>query len=71
MKSYDPKQESKIYFNANNLYGYAMSEFLLTSGFKWTDPKEFGLNKYAINSSKGCVLEIGLEYPIELHKLHT
>ena len=36
LKSDDPKQESKhiIYLDANNLYGYAMSKFLQTSGFK-------------------------------------
>ena len=54
-KSYDPKQESKhiIYLDANNVYGYAMSKFLPTSGFKWIDPKEFNLNNYTSNSSKG------------------
>ena len=33
----DPKQESKhiIYLDANNLYGYVMSQFLPTSGFKY------------------------------------
>ena len=30
---------------------------------KWIDPKEFGLNKYTSDSSKGCVLEVDLEYP--------
>ena len=36
LKSYDPKQESEhiIYLDANNFYGYAISKFLLTSGFK-------------------------------------
>ena len=36
LKSYDRKQESKhiIYLDTNNWYGYAMSKFLLTSGFK-------------------------------------
>ena len=48
-----------------------MSKFLLTSGFKWIDPKEFDLNKYTNNSSKGCVLEIDLEYLKELHELHS
>ena len=72
MKSYDPKQESKHirYLDANNLYGYAMSKFLPTSGFKWIDPKKFDLNKYTTSSSKGCVLEDDLEYPKKLWKLH-
>ena len=37
----------------NNLYGYAISKFLPTRGFKWIDSKEFELNKYTCNSSKG------------------
>ena len=43
LKSYDPKQESKHIINlrANDLYGYAMSKFLLSSGFKWIYPKKF------------------------------
>ena len=73
MKSYDPKQESKhiTYLEANNLYGYAMPKFLPTSGFKWIDPKEFELNKYTSNSSKGCFLKVDLEYPKELRELHN
>ena len=35
-----------------NSYGYAISKFLPTSGFKRIDPKEFDLNKYTCNSSK-------------------
>ena len=71
LKSYDPKEELKyiIYLDANNLYGYAMSKFLPTSGFKWIDSKEFDLNKYTSNSSKECVHEVDLEYPKELHTL--
>ena len=73
LKSYDPKQESKhiIYLNANTLYSYAMSISFLTIGFKWIDPKEFDLNKYTSNSSKGCVLEVDLKYPKKLHELHN
>ena len=68
LKYYDPKPESKhiMYLNANNLHGYAMSKFLPTSRFKWKDPKEFNLNKYTSNSSKGCVIKIDLEYSREL-----
>ena len=64
-------QESKhiIYLDANNLYDYVMSKFLRTSGFKWIDPKVLGLNKYTINSSKGCVVEVDLQYPKVLQEL--
>ena len=48
-----------------------MSKFVPTSEFKWTDPKDFDLNKYIGNSSKGCVLEVDPEYPKELHKSHN
>ena len=44
---------------------------MVSSGFKLIDPKEFDLNKYSSNSSKGCVSEADLEYPKELHKLHN
>ena len=35
------------------------------------DPKEFDLNNYTNDSSNGCVLEVGLEYPKELNELHN
>ena len=46
-----------------------MSKFLPTSGFKWINTKEFDLNKYTSNSSKGRVLEFDLKYPKELQVL--
>ena len=35
-----------ILYTENILYGYAMSNFFPTNGFKWIDPKELNLNKY-------------------------
>ena len=37
MKDYDPDEESTYiqYLDANNLYGWAMSQSLPTHGFKW------------------------------------
>ena len=69
--SYDPKQRWKhiIYLGTNNLYGYVMSKFVQTGSFKWIDTKEFDLNKYTSNSSKGCVLEVDLEYAKKLQEL--
>ena len=52
-----------IYLDINSLYSYVMSKFLPTSGFKWTDPKEFHFNKSISDSSKGFVLKVDLAYP--------
>ena len=46
-----------------------MSEFLPTSGFKWIDPKEY--QQYTSNNSKGCALEVDLEYPKKFLELHN
>ena len=48
-----------------------MFKFLPTRRLKWINSKEFDLNKHTSNSSKGCVLEVDLEYPRELRKLHN
>ena len=48
-----------------------MPTFNSTSGFKQIDPKEFDLNKYTSNSSKGSVVEVDLEYPKELRELYN
>ena len=60
-----------IYLEANNLYDHAMSKFLPASKLKWIDHKEFDLNKWTRNSSKECVLEVGLEYLKELRQLQN
>ena len=67
------QEESKhiIYLDTNNLYGYPMSIFLLTSWVKWIDPKQFDLNEYASNSSTGYVLKVDLEYSKELRELRN
>ena len=74
LKCYDPKQESNhsINLEENSLHCYTMSKFFFrTSEFKWIDPKNFDSNKYRINSSTGCVLEVDLENSKELCKLHN
>ena len=48
-----------------------MSKFLPTRDFKKIHHKEFDLNKYTSNSSKGCILEVDFEYPKELCKFHN
>ena len=69
-------KESKhiTYLDANNLYGWAMSQYLPYSGFEWLNQKEisdFCLNSISENSFIGYILEVDLEYPSELYDLHN
>ena len=73
----DPKGKSIFlqYLDANNLYGWAMSQLLPTGGFKWVNdlsrftPEEIG--RLAKHGSKGYLLEVDFKYPKELHDLHN
>ena len=76
MKTYDDKEPSKyiMYLDANNLYGWAMSQYLPTGGFRWMTKKQINninLSKYNENNKKGLILEVDLEYPKKLHDLHN
>ena len=76
IKSYDKTKPSKyiMYLDANNLYGWAMSQYLPTGSFRWMTDKQINnidLAKYNENSEKGLILEVDLEYPKELHNLHN
>jgi hypothetical protein len=68
MDKYDPTKESKYitYLDANNLYGWAMSKKLPTSGFKWMSEEELSNWK-----NIPCILEVDISYPKELHNLHN
>ena len=51
MKEYNEKASSKyiMYLDANNFYGWAMSQYLPTGNFKWMSDKEINridLGKY-------------------------
>ena len=63
-----------MYLDANNLFGWAMSQYLPTGKFRWMTDKEIqktDLGKYEVDSKKGPILEVNLEYPQELHDLHN
>ena len=56
-----------MYLDANNLYGWAMSQPLPYRNFRWVEsnnviPKRKGI---------GHIYEVDLEYPEELHDLHN
>ena len=68
---YSKANNKNILFTYTQIIGIVMSKFLPKGGFKWVDHKEFELNKYTNNSSKGCVLEVDFKYPKELRELHN
>ena len=76
MKDYNEKAPSKyiMYPDANNLYGWAMSQYLPTGGFKWMKQKhidKINLAHYKEDNNKGFIAEVDFEYPEELHDLHN
>ena len=82
MTDYDPDEPSTYiqYLDANNLYGWAMSQSLPTHGFKWVrdltketvmDILEKANHSMSNLGRKGYIFEVDLEYPPDLWKLHN
>ena len=76
MKNYDKSIESSysMYLDANNLYGWAMSQNLPVNGFKWVNDlsrfNEAFIKNYNENSDVGYFLEVDIEYPKQLWSSH-
>ena len=78
MKNYNKNIESSYteYLDANNLYGWAMSQKLNVNDFKWR--KKEGLSKFNDdfiknddeNGNIGYFFEVDIHYPKELLNLH-
>ena len=77
MKDFNKKELSKylMYVDANNLYGWAMSQKLPVHSFKWMSNKEieniFNNQIVQVWERTPCILEVDLIYPEELHDLHN
>ena len=82
MKDYNPDEKSTFiqYLDANNLYGWAMSQNLPTHGFKWMtnitkeqvmEILEKTNHSMSNTGKKGYVFEVDLEYPQNLWDLHN
>ena len=76
MEEYNENVPSKciMYFDANYLYCWAMSQYLPTGNFRSMKDKEISkidLAKYKTKSKKGLILKVDLEYPRELHQLYN
>jgi hypothetical protein len=73
LPDFDPNKESIFlgYFDANNLYGWAMSRPLPNGGFKWVEPSEIDdIMKIPPEGNIGYFLECDIEYDKDLHDLH-
>ena len=78
MKNYDKNIESSYieYLDANNLYGWAMSQKLPVNDFKWIKKEELSkfnedfIKNYDENGNTGYFLEVDIDYPKELFNFH-
>ena len=73
---FDPNKDTSylVYLDANNLYGWAMSQALPLCDFKFlTDDEIQSINflQIADDASTGFVIECDLMYPEELHSTHN
>ena len=63
------------YYDANNLYGWGMSQSMPYGGFRWISPEKFKLRNYEELCSnqleKGYIVECDIEYPSNLHDHHN
>ena len=77
MKNFDKNEESSYiqHLDANNLYGWEMSQKLPVNNFKWVKEtsrinEEF-IKNYNENSKTGYILEVDVKYPKKLHDSHS
>ena len=76
MKNYDKNIGSSYieYLDANNLYGWAMSQKLPVNGSMWikylSELNESFIKNYNENIDKGYFLEVDIDYPKELFNFH-
>ena len=77
MTDFNKTEPSKylMYVDANNLYGWSMSQKLPVHSFKWMTDKEiknlFKVQVVQFWERTPCILEVDLTYPEELHDLHN
>ena len=75
LSDYNPKEETSyiMYYDANNLYGWAMSQPLPVGKFEWclVYPTLHQIRHWRANRKIGYILEVDLDYPEELHDEHN
>ena len=74
--NYDSSKPSKYisYLDANNLYGWSMSQPMPCGEFHWLTDKQiskFCVDNISDESGVGYILDVDLEYPTNLHDSHS
>lgn len=72
--NYDSNEKSNylMYFDVNNLYGWAMTQYLPHSNFEWIAVENINkILETPDDSQYGYLIEADIEYPTELHDLHN
>ncbi|CAH1105292.1 unnamed protein product [Psylliodes chrysocephalus] len=71
ISDFDSTKPSKylMYFDVNNLYGWAMSQQLPYGGFEWIDTN-IDITQIPNDAPEGYMLEVDLEYPQHIHDRH-
>ncbi|MFM2392193.1 MAG: hypothetical protein RLZZ546_170 [Bacteroidota bacterium] len=67
------KDKERVDLDANNLYGWAMSQYLPVDGYKWnTDTWTVDkIMELGDENDKGYFFKVDLEYPSDIHDLHS
>ena len=70
---FNPSEESSYlqYLDANNLYGWAMSQPLPIGRFRWVSIQPNKVGKLAARTDKGYLLEVDVSYLRDLHDSHN
>ncbi|XP_070166522.1 uncharacterized protein [Polyergus mexicanus] len=74
LQTYDSSEPSSylMYFDINNLYGWAMCQSLPYEDFRWVDDvTSINLMSVTSNSPIGYILEVDLAHPPNLHDSHA
>lgn len=74
LTNYENNKESNylMYFDVNNLYGWAMTQYLPHSNFEWIAIDNIEKVIATTDDSQyGYLIEADIEYPTELHNLHN
>ena len=74
LDNYDKNELQKyiLYLDANNLYGYAMTQYLPVGDYKWNTEHwdENEILNLKDDDERGYIFEVDLSYPAEIHDKH-